>query len=704
MLLACMALVALACAGCAALRAEGTARSLVADAADRHAYVTVTLRLTSDPVARSGRFGDYVVARGSVARIQWRGARAPTAGSVLVIGGEEWRQVPLGAVVRASGRLAPAESSDLAGVLTSRRAPELLREPGVAFNAAAGVRRAIREASAEAEPGARELVPGLVMGDDAGLPEEVVEEFRTAGLTHLTAVSGTNLTLVVGFLLALARWAGVRGRGLVAVGFLGVAGFVLLARAEPSVVRAAAMGSVALLALSAGGRDRAARGLSVAVLALLLFDPWLARSPGFALSVVATAGILFFAPPLRDALRRWLPQPIAEAVAVPCAAQLACTPIVAALSGSVSLVAVLANLLVAPVVGPATILGLLGGLTLLVLEPAGLALGRCAGWCAAWIVHVAHHAAALPLAETEWSSGVPALALLTLCCGLLALAAPRFAASGPRTVIACCLFVLVMVRPPLQPGWPPAGWMLVACDVGQGDGLVLNAGGGAAVVVDAGPEPAAIDRCLRRLRVREVPVVVLTHFHADHVDGLAGVLRGRRVREVLVTGLRDPPQGASEVDRLAARAGVATRVPVLGEVEQVGRLTWQVLGPVGRVSTGANDASLVLLVSTRGKRLLLSGDAEPEAQHRLARAIGPLQVDVLKVPHHGSRYQDADVLRALGARLAVVSAGQDNDYGHPAPETLRLLQDAGMKVARTDRDGDVAVVERGGDLRVVTTR
>jgi competence protein ComEC len=188
----------------------------------------------------------------------------------------------------------------------------------------------------------------LVDGDDAGMPPALEQDFRTTGLTHLTAVSGTNLTLVVGFVLLLARSLGARRHWLTLVGLLGIVGFVLLARTEPSVLRAAAMGVVGLFALGTDGRRRGLRALGVAVTGLLLVAPDLAVSQGFALSVLATAGIVLIGPPVQDALRRWLPAPVAAAVAVPFAAQLACTPVIAGLSGSVSLVAVLANLLAEP--------------------------------------------------------------------------------------------------------------------------------------------------------------------------------------------------------------------------------------------------------------------------------------------------------------------------------------------------------------------
>ena len=702
-------LVAAGVGGVAAARAEAVRSSPVAALAAEGAAVTVTATVSADPLRRSGRFGDYTLTRLGVTEVVGRGVRWRTRVPVLLIGDPSWSRVALGARVRATGRLGPAAGADLAGVLSTGRPPQVLRPGGRVLAAAARVRAGIREAVRPAAPDARALVPALVAGDDRSMSAQVVEDFRTCGLTHLAAVSGTNLTLVVGFVLVLARWAGVRARGLLVVGLLGVAGFVVLARPEPSVLRAAAMGSVGLLGMGARTRDQGVRALGVAVLVLLLADPWLALSAGFALSSLATAGILFMGPPLRDALAGWLPRWVAEALAVPFAAQLACTPLVAVLSGQVSLVAVVANLLVAGAVGPATVLGLVGGCLVLVAPPLGHACGILAGLCGSWIVLVATRAARLPTAAVGWSPGPLSIAALVVVCVLVAVVAGRVVRSPAWSLACSVLLVTVMLRPLPSPGWPPRGWVLVACDVGQGDGLVLDAGGGRAVVVDTGPDPAAMDRCLGRLGVRGLPVVVLTHFHADHVDGLPAVLADHRTGEVEVTATEEPASGAASVHRWATAAGVRMRVPAYGEVRRVGPLTWQVIGPVptegagadeGEEGSVANNASLVLLVEVHGVRILMGGDMEPPAQQALADSLPGLRVDVLKVPHHGSRYQDPELLASLGARLAVVSVGADNDYGHPAASTVALLRRAGMRVERTDRDGDVAVTVRDGRLGV----
>lgn len=713
--LAACALVAAGVGAATLLRSEVVAHGPLRDLAEQRAVAHLAGTVVADPRPVAGRWGDRVAVRLRVEEVAARGSRFRLGGVVVVIGDENWAGVALGAQVSTTGRLVP-DDGGVSALVVGARPPVRIRGPDLWWRAAAAVRSSIRASVADRPTAQRELVPALVVGDDAGLPEALEEDFRSTGLTHLTAVSGTNLTLVVGFVLLLARGLGVRGRWLTLVGLAGIAGFVVLARTEPSVVRAAAMGTVGLFALGTDGRRRGLRALGVAVTGLLLVSPGLAVAPGFALSVLATAGIVLLGPPVQEALSRWLPAPVAAAVTVPFAAQLACTPVIAALSGEVSLVAVLANLLVAPVVGPATVLGLVAGLVGLLSGACGRVLGTLAGACVSWIVQVAERGADLPVPAVPWGAGAVPVAVLTVVCAAVAVVAPRVLRSrrvGTAVAVASLLLVLgvpgTIPVPGWRGGWPPSGWVLAACDVGQGDALAVAVAPRTAIVVDAGPDPAAVDRCLERLGVDVVPLVVLTHFHADHVAGLPGVLQDRTVGAVEASPMLDPAAGARQVAATAERVAVPVRAAPYDVTRRYGDVTVQVVAPdlpqpVAGPGDGsaANDASVVLLVESRGLRILLTGDVEPPAQARLASRLAGLEVDVLKVPHHGSSHQDVDWLRSLGAAVAVVSVGDDNDYGHPDHGVLDTLAAGGAEVARTDTGGDLVVLA-GEDGPVVVT-
>ncbi|BAK36473.1 putative competence protein ComEC [Microlunatus phosphovorus NM-1] len=452
----------------------------------------------------------------------------------------------------------------------------------------------------------------------------------------------------------------------------------------------------------------------MAVLLLVLVDPFLARTIGFALSVLASAGIVWWASAWA-AVATWCPRPLAEAIAVPLAAHLATLPVVAAISGAVSVSGLLANALAGPFVGPATVLGFAAaGLSLVSPWLAGIA-GWGASWCAQLIIWVAHAGAALPGAAWKWPATPIALGVLALAAIVLGMSVRLLAQHRWLAVGASVLLVASMLTGPVRPGWPPRDWRIVACDVGQGDGLFLRAGPRQAVVVDVGPDPAVIRRCLAELRIRSVPVVVLTHFHADHVGGLSGVVGRVPVGQVWVSPHASPVAEAAEVRELTLAAGVALRSPALGETGRAGEVWWQVLGPVGAVSgetaevgesaeSGAeNDASLVLRVGVAGLTVLLTGDVEPAGQARILATGVDLHADVLKLPHHGSSRQDPRFFAATGARVAIASAGKDNLYGHPAPSTVRLATGLGMSVLRTDQQGSVAITERDGQLGAVTT-
>ncbi|GAA4523601.1 ComEC/Rec2 family competence protein [Nonomuraea ferruginea] len=403
---------------------------------------------------------------------------------------------------------------------------------------------------------------------------------------------------------------------------------------------------------------------------------------------------------------RW-PRWAAEAVVVTAAAQAAVTPVLVLMSGQISLVAVPANLLAGPAVAPATLLGFVAALIAPFWPEAAQALVVPAGYAVGWIIVVSRWAVGIPLASVPWPQGIAGLGLLAVAAGVAVVLLRRRAGRAVMLAVAAGVLIAVLVIRPIAAPWPPRGWLMVMCDVGQGDGLVIAAGPGQGVVVDAGPDPAVMDRCLRRLGVRDVPLVILTHPHGDHVNGLAGVQRDRRVGAVITSPHRASAPQSARLSAGLARRRIPEHTAQPGTRWRLGPSELTVLAPESAAADGpgegsaANNASIVLHVRWRAGSALLSGDIESEAQHRLLRDSLP-RADIFKVPHHGSPRQVPAFFAAVQARAALVSVGAGNGYGHPAPSTLSLLNRMGARVYRTDKSGDVAIVDQEGALAVVS--
>ncbi|MEO7751806.1 MAG: ComEC/Rec2 family competence protein, partial [Terracoccus sp.] len=671
-----------------------------------------------DPVRRRP---PMVFTRVDVGEVSGRGAVSRVSTPVLVVGGPEWAGVGWHDTIELTARLRLADPGDDVVAVASPTGPvRILAGPGPFFEAADAVRADFRAATDHLPADARGLVPALVIGDTSRNPPDLTDAMLVTGMSHLSAVSGSNVTLVLAAGMGLCGVLGIGRRARPWVALAVLVAFVVLARPEPSVVRAAVMGCVGLIGLGTARRQAGIPALSGAITVLLVWDPWLSRSYGFALSSVATLGLLLFAQPWGRAITRRLPPRLTRhrrldglgtVLAVPLAAQVVCAPVVVPLQGSVSVVAVLANLLAAPLVAPTTIVGVAVALASVLWVTGARALAWGAGIPAEGIARVARWCAELPYGAVAWGDSAGAALGLALVSVVVLLVAPwvwHRSRTAPLVAVSLAVVTVGAAAPTRLVSWPPPGWVIVACDVGQGDGLVVNTGGGHALVVDTGPDPPAMTRCLDALDVVAVDAVVLTHFHADHVRGLAGVLDSRPVARLLTSTVREPSSEADQVARLAAAAAVPVTALRAGATLVVRGVTADVWWPAREIDAGSvpNNGSVVLTLHVGGIGILLSGDIEREAAAEVVRAAraDPSRwgaVDVYKVAHHGSSNRDERLLDLVTGHIALISVGAGNDYGHPAPSTLSDLQGRGFEVHRTDLEGDVAVVATGAGARVL---
>jgi competence protein ComEC len=415
-------------AGSSALHVRALQHGVVPVLASRHSDVDVVARLVRDPVTTTtSRGAPLVVTDATVTRVWAAGRWQPANTPILILSsGSGWDGLLPGQRIDVSGRLSPPRhGDDVAAVLDARAAPMRIGRPPWWQRAAGRVRIGLRRATHELPADARGLLPGLVDGDTSAVPAELQTDMRVTGLTHLEAVSGENVSVLLAVVVAVAGGLGLRRRSRVLVCSLSLIGFVVLARPTPSVLRAAVMGGIVLLGILTGRRAAALPALSASVLILVTVDPFLARSMGFALSVVATAALLTVAPPWAHRLERWLPPWLATVIAVPAAAQLACTPILVLAFGSLTPYAIPANLLAAIAVPAATVLGVVCAVLASVWVPLAVPIAWLAALPTLFIAEVARCMAALPAANLRWPGGSVADALVAVVAAVVAASALR---------------------------------------------------------------------------------------------------------------------------------------------------------------------------------------------------------------------------------------------------------------------------------------
>jgi len=641
----------------------------------------------------------------------------------------------------------------IAAIARAREARVVGHQLGLLPEAAAALRRWLLDGlnAVVPEPEAA-LGAGILLGVRSGISPEIGDAFAAAGLTHVVAISGWNIAIVAALVAAALQPLRRRPGGTwlaPAITFAAIGGYVVLTGSTPSVVRAALMAGAILVARLGGSRAHAASVLMLAALLMLLAAPAVLWDVGFQLSLLATAGLIWFGAGMEARLAR-LPALLREPIALTLAAQLTTLPVILLNFERLSLIAPLANVLVVPLV-PLVMLccalaAPIGALASAVHLPL---IGDAATWLAggsAWLylrvmVLAGSAAAAVPFASVPLSAPAwlglawyPALTVAWLRLrrtgedepevelSPLSLGARRSAARGPmlpwlRRLLrpSSLLIVMVLALGVISLLSLPDGRLhLTMLDVGQGDAILVEAPSGATMLIDGGPDP---DMALQRIGQslpffqHHIDVVLLTHPHQDHVAGLVEVLRRYEVGLVLDSGhrfgnatyarflaLARAEPGARLID---ARAGQRLQLDA--------RTSLTILYPAQADAEAAlpeddiNNASVVGLLRSDAFTALLTGDAEAPVEERLLGRGLLSRVDVLKVGHHGSTSSSSPrMLAALQPATALISDGADNDYGHPSPRTLAALAAIGARVHRTDLEGNVEVVSDGRSFAVAS--
>lgn len=564
--------------------------------------------------------------------------------------GEEDQLLP-GQIISITARLIPTKERRVAALAIAREL-SVATEPSRWARALGAIRSGLQRASGDGNAAA--LIPGMVLGDTSAQSNQFAQDMRRSGLTHLVAVSGANFAIVSSFVLWAMSFLFSSLRTRLIATAISLSAFIALVRPSPSVLRAAAMAAVLLIAQGSARRKDPLPALGFAIAAVIAIDPWQSRDPGFALSVLATAGLLL--------LSAKFPGPIAA----PVAAMIFCAPVIIAISGYLSPMSIVANVLAAPVVAPITIVGFIAALISPFSHVLASLLLSLISPLAGWICLVA-----------LWCARFPVIAIASLAFIAIALLLVLSRSKMVLTFLIAALLLSYLQR------FPSGPWDIAQCNVGQGDALVIKTVRNRAVVIDTGPDPALIDRCLSNLGMHEIALVIITHDHADHAGGLSGVMRHRKVDEIW----RD------------VRAGTRAHVDDLTIDVLWPRTAQERFSSLPGDGSELNNRSIAVAIYNSDFSIVAAGDLEPPAQSQ----IQPPRVDIYKVSHHGSRYQDEGFTRALAPRIALISVGRGNAYGHPADETLALLHRIGAEIFRTDRDGAIALDAKAHRFTVRTS-
>jgi len=535
------------------------------------------------------------------------------------------------------------------------------------------------------------------------------EHYKTVGLAHIIAVSGSHLALVAVFvqiiLRALNLRAGLRSLATIIV----MCGYYVFTGCSISALRSLIMVIVAVCSYYSERRASAQNALGACVVGFICLDPFVAVSVSFALSAGSTLGIILFSTLLvecfevkRGALRQWLIEPLALSLS----SSLATSLYSAALFSQLPLISLLSNMLVGPLFGGSCVLGLVAACASVVVSAAAQPFVSLASVACVPMQFIVSGLYGVPYASVPFSASVPLmLAVSVALCVLLYLWWP-----SPRTLRR---FLVISIALSLMLGLAIAfvrstSDELLMLNVGQGDSFVLRSQG-AALMVDTGTNDAMLSQALGRNGLRSLDALVISHPDDDHCGSLESLAQLVYIKRILVH--EDMASCTCEscvslIQRIECLRGSPELVLLKpGDQIRIGQFTCEVLWPHEYAFEGGNEDSLVMLVKHLDAEwtCLLTGDAEADELKKLGLPSDIGAVDVLKVGHHGSADALSEELLAdLSPRIALISVGENNRYGHPNEDVIDLLETSGAMVCRTDISGDVSLRFTDDEIRVVS--
>lgn len=577
------------------------------------------------------------------------------------------------------------------------------------------------------------LLAGILLGIESGIPDEVMEQFNITGTTHVLVISGANFAVIIAILVAVGTQLGGR-RWPIGLALVGIPLYAALVGGSPPVLRAALMGAVVLFAQLTRNRTTGLNSLAVALWMITLVDPDQYYDVGYQLSALATAGLILLAPPLTtlltDSISRFAPrlatigviQALISTLALTLAAQLMTLPLIVSTFGRLSLVALLANVLIGPVQALILGAGLLATAVAMILPPLGHLIALLPYAALSWTLAVVTTTAQFPYAALTVGPFSPNLIWLIYgSAGLLTWLirlpqsrqpmslAPSYAPTRPAMYF--CILLLVI---PLLGGWlwqqrPDGNLHLYVLNVGQGDALLIVTPDGKQILIDGGPDPAALLPALSQRMPpwdKTLDLVILTHPDADHLGGLPELFARYTVASVIDSG--QPHEGSLYAAYQAAL--IAERQQPLAaqpshQIALGGGATLTVLAPRGDPFAQSNNNSVIIELRYGTFCALLTGDIEQPAEEQLLADNALSPCPILKVAHHGSDTSTSEaVLNVVQPQYALISAGADNRFNHPSPIILERLQAHNIRIFRTDLQGTIHLFSDGQTIWAETER